>query len=360
MSQSTMAAPCGDGLSGVCATTPDARLPRAAALTDALLAAAPKGAAQRDAAQPHDAAVAALGSDLVRGLTGVLAAASRARRAGQASSDAGRPPALVRIGHYQIASALGGPERARRTGRGAGAVRPFRWNSRTARRTIALAALRTGLDGRAPTPSEAVGLVLSDPGGPFGVGRVGPGSCADWVASLAPPARAHVAAEATTWATRLWTALDWGRLDPGSLAVGGADRWWRWSGSAPEAGCNGEHPHRPCRVALRGHADVRLTPASGAGGSSPGGAHLAVLDGEPGASTRQALLLSALVDVLSGARSPGAAPPPARVIGWWPDCGRAWVVPVDARSLAGAANAVVTAAATLLGADAPGECAGDR
>ena len=324
-----MSAPSASGSGGLAvpplsATTPAGRVPRAEALTDALLG----GTALADAPTASRAARARL----ERGLASTVARSPHAR--------------LARIGSYQVAQVLGalgaagpGPPPA------LAEHQAFRWSSRAARRPVGLAAMRLGLDGRAATPADAVALVMSDPAAPLGVGREGPGSCADWVASLAPPARSMVAAEATAWATRLWTALDWGRLDPSQLSVGGPDRWWRWSGAG--AG-------RTARIALRGRADVRIRVGPPEGGGPSHGAHLVVLDGHPGAATRHALLLSALVDALSSLRSPESSTVPSRVVGWWPDSGKAWIVAVDAGTLAVAADAVVVTAGALLRDGAPG------
>ena len=321
-------------------------------------------------------ALVAVREHLERGLARVAACSAGAAYDGRRP---GTPEArLVRIGHFQVAQALNGrsPRDARPPGPG-GRAGAFRWTARTARRSVGLAALRAGLDGRAPSPAEAVALVLSDPGGPFGVGRAGPGSCAEWIGALPPPARALVAAEATAWTTRLWTGVDWGRVDAGGLDVGGPERWWRWrsgpttpttpttpTGSAMPAVRNGPDPWE---VALRGRADVRAAPAPRSQWPSTG-AHLIVLDGEPAAGTRQALLLSALVAALSAAGSAAgsatgsatrsaslAAAVPGRVVGWWPDCGKAWVLPVDQGTLAAASDAVVATLGMWLGAGAPGE-----
>ncbi len=278
-------------------------LPRCAALTDALLATGPSAC--------DDRAIAQLRERLEHGLARV----------------ANRPciphgVRVVRIGLYQLSRIASGP-----CASGTELSPPaFRWSARTARRAIGLAAVRAGLDGRAATPLDAVALVVSDPAGPFGVGRSGPGSCADWLASLAAPARAAVGAEATTWATQLWTALDWHRLGP-PTQVGPADRGWHWAGAV--------------RVALRGRVDVRLA----------GGACLTLLDGLPNAGSRSALKLSALVDALAK----GAGHVPDRVIGWWPDCGKAWIVPIDAPALGETADAVVRSAGVLLGAAEDGD-----
>ncbi len=111
-----------------------------------------------------------------------------------------------------------------------------------------------------------------------------------WVAGLSPAGRAAVTADAVTWATRLWCALDWTALP--SAPVIGRDRWW-------------DSPHSAL-LALRGRADVRT-----------GQAHLVVLSGPRRESARAELALVTLVEALRGR---GAAPP-GRVVGWWPDSG---------------------------------------
>jgi hypothetical protein len=319
-------------LSPITASTLVAGLPRAGPLTDALLAANTPGTLA--------AAVMRARQRLEHGLAEVVG--GRGRHPGP-SPPVVPPLPLLRIGHYQVARASEGqlpsarPEAATRAGPGSS----FRWTSRAARRSIGIAALRVGLDGRAATPADAVAMVMADPSGPLGVGRAGPGSSADWIGSLATPARKFVAADATAWATRLWTAVDWGRLPPDRLVVGGPDRWWRWNG-----------PPATCRVAVRGRADVRIAPELGRDGLQ--GAHLVVLDGVPGVATRQALLLSALVDALSNRRDQQPASAPGRVIGWWPECGKAWVVLVGALTLVAAADGVVSTAYALLGKGAQG------
>ena len=113
---------------------------------------------------------------------------------------------------------------------------------------------------------------------------------------------------------------------PVGTAVGGADVWWHH----PVAG--------GVRVArARERADAR--PPTSAGG----GALLTVCGGVAnGAGRAASLLLAALVAALASARRGGV---PARVVGWWPDCGRAWIVPVDAGTLSMAADGVAVAAA---------------
>lgn len=325
------------------ATTTADGLPRSRALTDALFAA--------DVSSETPAPEApAIREHLEHGLAGVVAEAfgpARARPRRRAPGPAPPKVPLVRIGHYQVASNLWAPSGVGRGEHGARRSPGFRWTSRTARRSIGLAAVRAVLDGRASTPGEAVTFVMSDPGGPFGVGRSGPGSCADWMSALAPPARTFVAAEAAAWATRLCSGVDWSRIDPEHLVVGGADRWWRWKDASAE-------------FAVRGRADVRVcapAPVGGPVGGPRRGAHLVVLDGQPGVATRHALLLGALVDALATPRVPTSSPVPGRVVGWWPDCGKAWIVPVDTRTLTIAAEAVLRTARSMLDVLEPGESA---
>lgn len=282
-----------------------ATLPRADALTDLLLGTGGGGPARVDAD-----GLAAVSARLERGLASVV----RPTRA--------HVQRCVRIGGYQLAasqrSAAGAPET------------PFRWTARAARRTVGLAALREVLRGRIATPADAAARVVSRPERFLGGSTPGPGSCAEWLGSLPAPARAAAEAEATTWATNVWSALDWERFDP-APRVGIADRWWGWAG--------------PVRVALRGRADLRVDVREERSASLPGSetrraaAHLLVVAGSPTPSSRASLGLSALVDALL--RGPEVAP--ERVVGWWPECGKAWAVDVDVSALGSVVDAVVTA-----------------
>ena len=274
-------------------------LPRARALTDALAV---------ESAPPTAAAVATARRLLERGLS-------------DAAVTYAEPVPCLRIRAFDVVQSLGGA--ARVTGA------PFRWTARTARRRVGLAAVRSCLAQPGLAPGEAVAQVIADPGGPTGPGPTGPGSCTDWLAGLSPSARALVQAEATTWATAVWTALDWDRLP--SPMVGAPDRWWDWHGRA--------------RVAFQGRADLRI-PRVGGGG----GAHLVVLDGFPSHASRRALTFGALVDAL---RSDGADAP-SRVIGWWPDCGKAWVASVDGGALRACAEDALGAVRRALRAPGPG------
>jgi hypothetical protein len=169
---------------------------------------------------------------------------------------------------------------------------PFAWSARTARRTIGLAAVRALLAGDARTPHEAVRARLNDSDGAVHEGSRTISQLDRWVASLPAAGRSTVAAEAVTWATRLWCALDWTALGPAPVI--GRDHWW-------------DSPHSAL-LALRGRADVRT-----------GLAHLVVLSGPRRDSVRSELALVALVESLR-ARDHAA---PGPVVGWWPDSGHA-------------------------------------
>ena len=117
----------------------------------------------------------------------------------------------------------------------------FAWSSRTARRALGLAAVRLLVTGRARSPVEAVETRLSESSRWVREGSPGITQLDRWVATLPPAGRTAVSAEAVTWATRLWSGIDWSAL--GSPPTIGRDRWW-------------DSPHSAL-LALRGRAEVR-------------------------------------------------------------------------------------------------------
>lgn len=226
------------------------------------------------------------------------------------------PPGRILLDGYRVARALD-----------QGAIdssTPFCWNARTARRRLGLAAVRVCVAGRARTPTDAITRVLDDLVETGKVARSRPGSMGSWVAKLSREERTVVEAEAVTWATRLYNALEWGRL--GDTTVGPPDEWWQHRGAS--------------RVSLRGRAEVWVSPRA-----ERGAALVSVVDGWPRPADRARLLLPVLVSALARP----AGPFPRLVAGWWPDCGRALVLEVDAAALDYAAQAVVTAARLALG-----------
>jgi hypothetical protein len=170
---------------------------------------------------------------------------------------------------------------------------PFEWSARTARRALGLGAVRAMVTGEARSPAEAVRLRLAQSVRWVREGSLGASPLDRWVCGLGPAGRATVAADAVTWATRLWCGLDWSALSQlGTPPVIGRDHWW-------------DSPHSAL-LALRGRADVRT-----------GHADLVVLSGPRRSSVRSELALVTLVDAL---RCHGNATP-ARTVGWWPDSG---------------------------------------
>ena len=196
---------------------------------------------------------------------------------------------------------------------------PFAWSTRTARRALGLAAVRLLVTGHARSPMEAVEARLSESSRWVREGSPGISQLDRWVAALPPGGRTAVGAEAVTWATRLWCALDWSAL--GSPPAIGRDRWW-------------DSPHSAL-LALRGRAEVRSDRAN-----------LVVLSGPRRDTVRAELSLVTLVDSL---RARGDAAP-GRVVGWWPDSGHLVRVDPEPAVLTLGAEAV---ALVLAGAGAP-------
>lgn len=209
--------------------------------------------------------------------------AAQSTLAGLAVRRAGAGP--FRVTDHDVRRALGDDEVV-------AGDEPFSWSARTARRTIGLAAVRALLAGEARNPLQAVRARLASCDHEVRDGGRTVSQLDRWVASLPEAGRSAVAAEAVTWVTRLWCALDWHAL--GAPPVVGRDHWW-------------DSPHSAL-LALRGRADLR-TPV----------ADLVVLSGPRRASVRAELALVVLVDALR--RRADAVPTPARVVGWWPDSG---------------------------------------
>lgn len=271
-------------------------LPRARELTDALLAPVPPTVAA--------AATEAARRLLIEGSRRATFPRATRRHGGAARSAPSLP--TVRIGAFQIARVLQATPSVARP--------PFRWSPLTVRRAIGLQAVQALVAGDAASPSDAVGKVLSAVADTVERSGGASTSYAAWLATVSAPGRTIVHAEATTWATRLWTALEWHRIPTPVIAP--PDRWWEHRAQA--------------RIALRGRADLRLERPDGSVAFS-------VLGGSPSPHSRTELLLVALVDALAGVRASN----PSRLVGWWPECGRACIVTVDEEGLAACAAACV-------------------
>ncbi len=194
---------------------------------------------------------------------------------------------------------------------------PFVPSARACRRAVGLAAVQRCVLGRAPSPRTAVTEVLA--GGLEEGGRAP--WWAAWYESLTEGGQAVVAAEATTWATQLWVALDWDRFER-PAAVGGRDDWWDCPGTKA--------------LALHGRVEVRAF----AGGRP---VMLAIYPGAPAASWRPVMGFPALVAALAR----GERALPSRVVGLWPASGQARNLAVDRSVVQDTADAVIDAVRCL-------------
>ncbi len=271
-------------------------LPRADSLTDALVA----PALDRVSADELSGVRQSLVSQLVS-----LAA----------SADLRLP---TQIGSYEFVTALDGPEH-----RKTGAHEPFVISPARCRRAIGLAAVQRCARGHSDSARRAVSEILRGALEDVTVAQREAGSprpawWAEWYASLPPGGQAVVEAEALTWATQLWSALDWSRFDRPPVLVGRDDSWR----------CPG-----PSGLLLRGRADVRVL-------CEERQSFLLLGGGFPRASWRLRLAYPALVAALAV----GDRGVPARVIGLWPASGLVRTCEVDRAALADAAAALVVAA----------------
>jgi hypothetical protein len=195
------------------------------------------------------------------------------------------------------------------------------------KRSVGLAAVKRCARGMASTPHTAVCEVLDAAVEDVSLasrcaGAPRPEWWAEWYSGLVPAARAVVRAEAVTWATQLWNALDWSRFERPPIIGGPDDRW-----KCP--GCPG--------LVLRGGAEVRVSAGSRQS--------LFVLGSSfPTAASRTELACRALVATfVRGERST-----PGRVVGFWPASGVVRICNVDESLLSAAASAVVSAVGVYL------------
>ncbi|MGH8995923.1 MAG: hypothetical protein ACRDYB_07850 [Acidimicrobiales bacterium] len=194
-------------------------------------------------------------------------------------------------------------------------AKPFEWGLRTARRPLGLDCARQCVADRRVHPVDAAQAVVAGLIGRAAQGAERPGSLGEWLAALTNGARGVVQAEAVGWASKLVTTLDWARLP---RPIIGADR-------------SVVFPAAP-QVLLRGRIEVRVSTASRSQAPTGTGRTeclFLMMTGRPSPSSDVELGLPALT-VACDPRRPAV---PVRVIGWWPECGRAQVVPVDLRLL---------------------------
>ncbi len=193
----------------------------------------------------------------------------------------------------------------------------FVWKPAFVRRSLGLAAVRACARGRFRGPADAVGPVAD--GAVDEWRRTGWRTFhwEPWFAGLGPGARGVVLAEATTWATPLWTSADWAVL--GDRAhIGGPDDVWTCPG--------------PRTVRLKGRCEARVDPA-----------RVSLACGSPGRAWAEELGYLALVAALACPDEPV----PSRVVGLWPGSGDRRTVEVGEALLTAAADLVVDAVGRL-------------
>ena len=205
---------------------------------------------------------------------------------------------------------------------------PFAWKPVFVRRSLGIAAIRACVAGGFRGPADAVGPVADRAVEDWRRSGWRTFHWEPWLAGLGTGGRATVLAEAVTWATPVWGALDWVRLGP-SAELGRPDD--RWS----VAGLGG--------VQLRGRSEARVAVAGPDGRSGAASSLLSVSGGVAGDGWHDELAFLALV---AGLASP-SRPVPARVVGLWPESCDLRVVEVDARALDGAVDRVVDTVAVL-------------
>ncbi|MHB8438760.1 MAG: hypothetical protein ACYDD4_06315 [Acidimicrobiales bacterium] len=265
-------------------------LPRADAITDALLA---------PAAESDVEALRALRQRLLGSLTPLAAEIPAGQR-------------LI-LDVRRLVTAMSSPERC---GEPDG---EFHVTAVTCRHAVALRAVSI-VARTAMAPAAAVGAALDDAEHQHSSGAPGAPWWAQWSSGLGRAGRCALSAEATTWATQIATSLRLDRL-PAPLVIGGADEWWNVPGAAS--------------LSLKGRADIRMrrhgVPL-----------YVVVRPGSPLPTHRAELLFPALVTAMASA----GRIVPARVLGIWPACGQVRVVDVDAPSLSACATQVAAAVGT--------------
>jgi len=210
----------------------------------------------------------------------------------------------------------------------------FAWKPVFARRSLGLAAVRSCAAGRFRGPAEAVRPLAEEAVDEWR--RTGRRTFhwEPWFAGLDAGARAVVLADATTWATPLWSAADWTGLGARAV-VGGADDLWTCPGP------------RPVRLRARYEARVDPVPArpggSGVDRTEPGPTLVSVSGGTPCEGWDEDLAYLALV---AGLHDTGR-PVPARVVGLWPEPGLRRTVEIDESVLTAAAGRVASVVGLL-------------
>ncbi len=222
---------------------------------------------------------------------------------------------------------------------------PFTWKPAFVRRSLGLGAIESCLHHRHGTPAEAVGAVADEAVAAWERTGWRTFHWEPWYRGLSVGARSVVLAEAATWATALWSGIDWNQF--ASLpTTGGPDDQWICT-AARTVRLKGRSE---LRVGISAPACCRTDSHRGEGpednAPGPSMALLSVSGGTPSEDWPTELGFLALVASL---RSP-SRPVPARVAGLWPDAGAQRMIEVDAGILRSAADRVIAAVSKLAAA----------
>jgi hypothetical protein len=231
----------------------------------------------------------------------------------------------LRITDHQVRLALGPADLA--------LTAPFTWSARTARRALGLRAVQALVARKAHAPADAARMAIADAIESARAGDRLASPMGRWLATLPAAGMTAVQADAATWATRLWCALDWEAFT--EPPVIGRDRWW-------------DSPHSAL-LAIRSRAEVRSVVTDE--GGSTFSVHLVVLGGPRRPTIRSELSVLAMVEAMQAPRSL----PPGRIVGWWPDSGHLVKVEVGEVALAEGVAAIARTLARSGGASTPFE-----
>ncbi|HEX3840309.1 MAG TPA: hypothetical protein VHU85_05930 [Acidimicrobiales bacterium] len=210
----------------------------------------------------------------------------------------------------------------------AGPEEPFAWKPVFVRRSLGLSAVDACFNHRFSNPGEAVGPLADEAAAEWGRTGWRTFHWEPWMAALTPAARSVALAEAATWATALWSSLDWGSFAR-TIRIGGPDD--QWVCTAPRT------------VRLKGRSELQISLEPTTGGGSQRVALVSVASGMPIAGWEAELGFLALAASL---RSP-SRPVPARVVGLWPDAGEFRSVDITGEILVSAADRVIACIAAI-------------
>jgi hypothetical protein len=247
-----------------------------------------------------------------------------------------------------------------------GSDQPFAWKPTFVRRSLGLAAIESCLQHRHATPAEAVGVVADEAVANWARTGWRTFHWEPWFGGLPAGGRSVVLAEAATWATALWSALDWNQFPSVPVAGGPDDQWictaartvrlkgrceLRVGITPPECCRSGRHSAVGSGAVGSGEVGSSAVGSgavgsgavgsgevgSGDGSTCPPTALVSVSGGVPVEDWRADLGFLALVASLRSL----SRPVPARVAGLWPDVGAHRMLDVDGQVLRVAADKVI-------------------